>query len=737
MGISTVAVLTACLTFFMLIVDRYRQSYVDDLDSLTSITGANCSASLAFGIPEDALQLLSSLSERPSIVTAVIHDSEGHLFMSYSRTNPSHENSAFVNAAQTSADSHPDYLHVVHAIELNGAKIGTITLYDDSAPLRAFEKEALLILLVVVCVIFGITYLFTGILKEIISKPISNLADIAKNISTKQDYGIRAQKESSDEIGHLIDAFNSMLDHISQRNEELEKSEYRFRTFINQAVDAFFLYGVGGKIIDVNPQACESLGYARQELLSMSVSDIDAESDSPKHMENYWRPLLSGLPATIEAKLLCKDGEIFPVEMRIGLLDIGGEKLVMALARDISERLTAEQERYQLESQLHQAQKMESIGTLAGGIAHDFNNILTPIFGYLELAMLKTADPDLLSNLTEVKKAADRAREMVQQILRFSRRDSGNASPIEVGIIVKETLKLLKASIPSTIEIRQNIAPNCGSVLANPTQVHQVLMNLCTNAYQAMRETGGILGVSLSPLEISSRDYIKKINLNPGPYLRLEVSDTGPGIDPETQERIFEPYFTTKAKGEGTGMGLSVVHGVVKAVGGCITVYSEVGRGTTFHIYFPVMQDSVSHTEVLPEGPIPQGTERIMIIDDEAMVRKVEKGMLTGLGYDVTDFATPFDALEYFTSHPNMFDLVITDMTMPKMTGAKLARKIMAIRPDIPVILCTGFSDLISEESAKSLGIRKYVTKPFISQTFGRTVRNVLDGFGEDEQQST
>jgi PAS domain S-box-containing protein len=554
------------------------------------------------------------------------------------------------------------------------------------------------------------------------------LASIAEKISTKQDYSLRAVQESADEVGHLVAAFNTMLTQIGQRTEELQKSENRFRSFINQAVDAFFLHDMEGRIIDVNQRACESLGYSKEELLAMTVADIDTVADSLTCRKTYWRMMMSEVPVTVEATHRRKDGERFPVEVRIGLLELGGEKLIISFARDISERLEAEKDRRQLESQLQQSQKMESIGTLAGGIAHDFNNVLTPIFGYVELAMAQTSS-DAVSKkyLAEVQKAAVRARDMVKQILAFSRRDSQDVAPIQVHNIIKEVLKLLRASIPTTIEFRQNIDANCGPVFANPTQIHQILMNLCTNAYHAMRETGGVLGIGLTQLEISNKDFIKNLNLKPGPYLLLEVSDNGHGIDQRIQERIFDPYFTTKTKGEGTGMGLSVVHGVVKGIGGHITVYSEVGEGTTFHIYLPVSAGSISRVDVFPEGPVPTGTEKILLVDDEKMVGNIEREMLMSLGYDVQIFGDPLEALEHFAAQPELFDLIITDMTMPKMTGDKLAREIMAIRPGMPVILCTGFSDLINEQSSKSLGIRKYVTKPITIQSFGRTVRNVLD----------
>ncbi len=424
------------------------------------------------------------------------------------------------------------------------------------------------------------------------------------------------------------------------------------------------------------------------------------------------------------------DGTSFPVEYLSYPIVQDNETIgAVVTFRDISKELEIEQERLTLEKQLEQARKMEAIGTLAGGIAHDFNNILTPIFGYLELASMKIPeDSDLANDLEEVQIAADRAREIVKQILSFSRRDTDNLSAIQVQIIVKEALKLLRASIPATIEIRQDIDQQCGSVMANPAQIHQIVMNICTNAYYAMRETGGILGVSLAPLEISQHDFIKNINLKPGPYLRLEISDTGHGMDQATRERIFEPYYTTKDKDEGTGMGLSIVHGLVNGMGGHVTVYSEPGKGTTFHIYLPVIESTIfSGKKITPKIALPTGTERIMLVDDEEQVLKVEMAMLKELGYEVKAFSSSLKALEHFSEHSDIFDLVITDMTMPKMTGDKLAQGIKEVRPDIPVILCTGFSELVDEETAKALGISAYVTKPIIGQTFSRTVRNALD----------
>jgi len=730
MGISTSAVLIACLIFYFLIVDRYQKSYTSDLASLADITATNCSASLAFEIPEDAEQLLASLKKRPSISQAIIYDKQGNIFTTFSRSS-THKTDNNSNGPLTNNQS--PALLLSHDIDLNGKTIGEISLYDDMSSIRSFKRVALIIAASIIIVVLGLTALVAARLKEIISTPISALANIAQEISMKQDYSLRATKDGADEVGNLVDAFNGMLSQVGQRNQDLQRSEVRFRSFVNQAVDAFFLHDMDGRLIDVNQRACDSLGYSREELLAMTVADIDPALDTDECKQKYWTKMIPEHPITIEGRHLKKTGESFPVEVRIGLLELGEQKYIMALVRDITERVVAEKERRTLESHLQQAQKMESIGTLAGGIAHDFNNILTPIFGYLELAMLKARnDLELASHLTQIQKAADRARDMVKQILTFSRRDTDTLSPVQAHIIVKEGLKLLRASIPTTIEIKESIDPACGTVLANPTQIHQILMNLCTNAYHAMRETGGIIGVSLIPLKISTQDFIEKIDLKPGSYLQLSVSDTGHGIPPAILDRIFEPYFTTKVKGEGTGMGLSVIHGIVKTMGGHISVYSELEKGTTFKVYLPVIKNSISSEDIVGDSAVMKGTERIMLVDDEASVRNVEKELLTSIGYHVEGFANPIEALEHFSSHPETYDLIITDMTMPKMTGDKLAQELMAVRSDIPVILCTGFSDLIGEESAKALGIKEFITKPIIIRSFSQKIRKILDGEKED-----
>ena len=378
------------------------------------------------------------------------------------------------------------------------------------------------------------------------------------------------------------------------------------------------------------------------------------------------------------------------------------------------------------EKQLRQSQKIEAIGRLAGGIAHDFNNVLYSIIGYTELTMDDMPEGSLAQkNLKEVFKGAMRAKDMVRQILVFSRKDDIQKKPVKIQPVVKDALKLLRSSIPATIEIRRSIDEDCGPVLAASTQIHQVVMNLATNAYQAMQEKGGFLELTLMEEEIGSDD--SNPDLHPGRYLKLTVSDTGHGMNSVVLKKIFDPYFSTKGPGEGTGMGLAVVHGIVKSHGGNITVYSKVGEGTTFHVYLPLIETRPDEPKPVPAGLTPPGTEHILFVDDEEPIVLMIQKILERLGYQVTSRTSSAEALEVFKAKPDEYDLVITDMTMPNMTGLELAPRLGDIRSDIPIIMCTGFNETIDEDKAKNMGILAYIMKPVLIDEIAKTIRKVLD----------
>jgi len=408
------------------------------------------------------------------------------------------------------------------------------------------------------------------------------------------------------------------------------------------------------------------------------------------------------------------------------------EKLVLERTEKLKEsnqRLREEiREKKEVEFQLQHAQKMEAIGTLAGGIAHDFNNILGAIMGYAELAQLNfSGNPKVQRYIDQLFLASERAKSLVQQILSFSRQDKFEKIPIDISQLVKETLKLLRASIPTTIEINQNIESNLGLIEADPTQIQQVVMNLCTNALHAMEEEGGEIFVGLSPAVISLEDSSSYQNGKPGQYVKLIVKDTGHGMNKDTISHIFEPYFTTKDVGKGTGMGLAMVYGIVQSLGGDIRVHSKPGAGTSFHLLFPIIEKKIENTKQKYESPLPTGNEQILFVDDEKYLVDIGKDTLEGLGYQVETRTNAYDALEAFRAQPAKYDLIITDMTMPTMTGEQLASAVMKIRLDIPIILCTGYSKKAVPENAMKMGISTVLMKPVAINDMAKAVRKVLD----------
>ena len=510
--------------------------------------------------------------------------------------------------------------------------------------------------------------------------------------------------------------------------KKAEEQLYLNRFVIDNSADSIFLVDEQARFHFVNDGACRRLGYSRQELLGLGVADVDAAfflANWPAH----WRELMARGALTFESRHRTKAGEEFPVEVSANRVTYGAKTYNCAFVRDISERKRTEEERRQLEAQLRQSQKMEAIGTLAGGIAHDFNNILSIIYGYTEMALLENTDPEeQRQHLGAVLTGAKRAKDLVQQILAFSRKSEQQKQPLLVAPIVKEALKMLRASLPTTIEIRQKIDSD-GAVLADPTQIHQVIMNLCTNAYHAMRETGGVLDVALTEATFEPGAYATA-DLRPGRYLLLEVSDTGCGIDPEIREKIFEPYFTTKKHGEGTGLGLAVAHGIVKSCRGQIMVASEKGRGTSMRVYLPMLERERESAPVPPgetgEGDRGRG-ERILLVDDEAQICAYLGELLRRGGYAVSGFSDGEEAWREFAKAPESFDLLISDMTMPHMTGLELARKVLDLRPALPVILCTGHSVLVDREGALALGVREYLHKPVSRQEMLAAVRRALE----------
>jgi PAS domain S-box-containing protein len=507
-------------------------------------------------------------------------------------------------------------------------------------------------------------------------------------------------------------------------HKEAEEERTRLATAIEEGGDCVIITDGRGVVQYVNPAFEKVSLYSREEITGRRFDVLRGRDEQGAFWEDMWHVLEAGNVWTGRLVNRKKDGSLYEVERTMSPIrdKAGAITNYVAVERDMTEQAG-------LDAELRQAQKMQAIGTLAGGIAHDFNNILAAMIGFTELAL-----DDLEENsrakmhLEHVRTAGYRGRDLVKQILTFSRQGEQEKKPVQVVPIVREVLKLMRALLPSTVEIRPRVETEEGVILADPAQIHQLLINLCTNAGQAMKVGKGVLEVRVSDFILSDPADAPYPDMEPGPYLKLSVSDTGAGIDGLTKDRIFEPFFTTRESG-GAGMGLSVVYGIVKSHQGAITVSSAPGKGSTFAVYFRKLKDgqaSIAEEHAKPAAQPVRGKRRILFVDDEEALVEVGKQMLERLGYEVVAEKDSVRALKQFQRDPGKFDLVITDQTMPNMTGIELAKRMMSIKKDIPIILCTGFSEVISSESAKAMGIREFVMKPIIKNEMAETIRRVI-----------
>ena len=488
---------------------------------------------------------------------------------------------------------------------------------------------------------------------------------------------------------------------------------------VEQAAEAIFIIGQDKKVQFANPVMADIIDRPIQEIID-KIPDL--QNTDISRPEEIWEILERGDIWTGRVTGMKKNSTSFTMDLTITPVrdQAGRINCFLAIGKDITRELM-------MEVQLRQSQKMEALGTLAGGIAHDFNNILSAVFGYSELALLHLPDKEKSEHdVKEILKAAGRARDLVNHIMTFSRKAEQQKKSIMPRHIIKEALKLLRASLPTTIEIREAINSHA-SIMADTTQIHQIVMNLCTNAGYAMREQGGILSVQLEDVELDQALALHHQGLFPGKYVVLKVSDTGSGIPPAIIDRLFDPFFTTKSHGEGTGLGLSVVHGIVKSMDGMITVSSREGQGTTFTLYIPVSREETPGSEKDISQEIVGGTEKILLIDDEAMIIRAGKNIIRSLGYTVTGYTDSIKALGAFLSNPTDFDAVITDYTMPHMTGYDLAKKIRGVRHDIPIILCSGYMDEEIELRIKNAGITAFIKKPFMRNDIAVLLRCTLE----------
>ncbi len=511
--------------------------------------------------------------------------------------------------------------------------------------------------------------------------------------------------------------------------EALQESRERYRALYDQTPLMYFTVDSSLKVLSVNQFGADLLGYSIPELVGQSILKVVYPEDHAIFQIEMKQCLESDLNSfRIEFRKVKKDGQLLWVKETVQQrIDPHQGEMLLLSCEDITDRKRAEEALVRSEKQLRHTQKMEAVGTLAGGIAHDFNNILGAILGYAELATTQVGNNQQLAGyLDEVLTAGHRAKELVKQILAFSRRSDQERQAIDLHVIVEESLRLLRATVPATIEIRAQESSDTAVVFADSTQIQQVVMNLCANAEHAMRENGGILDISLSTVELGEQGSSEFPDVKPGRYVRLTVGDTGQGISPYLLERIFEPFFTTKVSGEGTGLGLAVVHGIVVGHGGGISVRSEVGEGTTFIVLLPKLDlEILPHTKVAVDWP--RGTGRILFVDDEEMLAKWGEQLLTHLGYSVVAMTNPHEALELFRDQSGQFEVVVTDQAMPTMNGEAFARALLEVREDIPIILCTGFSHTMTADKAKLLGIREFLMKPVNGVVLAELLQSLLN----------
>lgn len=738
------------------------QAIADKARIINDMTAFNVSSALLFEDKKNMEEILEGVNQNKDLAYLVVLNNKGEVFSAI------HLETALKADYKLLASSNPitgdKLIYRTRDPIINKSKaIGNIFLGLFLKNLRTqIEKSQLTITYVsVVIFILGVAAIF--LTSTLITRPLKKMTRTIEEISAG-DLSKRVTFSSKDEVGNLARSFNLMVENLEaysskleelnntleskvierteklqqevnerkQAQEALKKSEEKYRRLVDNSLVGIYIT-LDHVVKFCNRKFAEIFGYhGPEEILGKHMQELlTKESWEQLHGEENLKNInksntRAAIPRRYELNGTPRNGANFQVEVLVSPITFQDRPALEGILMDITNRKRTEEEKKKLEDQLRQSQKMESLGTLASGIAHDFNNILSAIIGYTELTLKMVPEKSKAkSNLKRVLAASDRAKELIKHILVFSRKSEKERKPILLNKVVDDVLKLMRSTLPTTIEIRQHIPQMKNPVLANKAEVHQVVMNLCTNAGYAMGTKGGVLQINLKEIKVE-HDGIVRIPLEPGTYQQLIVSDTGHGMPPEIRERIFEPYFTTK-KEKGTGMGLSVVHGIIKSYGGHITVYSEPGIGTTFHIFLPICQEKevgvdTDHTSVfLP------GNEWLLFVDDDPILVELGREMLKKMGYHVVTRTNSLEALEVFNTEPHRFDLVISDQTMPNLTGIQLAKEIRKKRKDIPIILFSGFSEVINEYNYKSQGINAFLMKPILEKELATTIRNVLD----------
>lgn len=732
MSTIIIALLMIFSSFLIFEATRSLNVLAEEMQILAKIAANRSTAAILFDDTTSASETLAAISEKQSITAVVIFKPSGKLFSEYYRDS---QKPVLPDLPALSPETPAAFFfknkraHLFYTIELSNRRIGIIYLQSDMKEInsRFFRYAGIASIFVLISLLLA--YLLSIRLQKSITGPVTHLVNTVQTVSAKKDYSIRARKENDDELGMLIDSFNEMLNQIQLRDRELldiTAAQARLISAINQAQELIMLIDLDGNIKYANTAVGEFTSQSVDNLINKNMVDLEKTPESRKKYQALWDIILKEKEWSGHITRQKVDGASCRMDVTISpIRDTDGNiSGFVSIARDITKEMA-------LEEQLRQAQKMEAIGTLAGGIAHDFNNILAAIIGYTELAKDNVApDSPAEKSLDQVLKSSFRARDLVSQILAFSRKNELAHKPTDINASLQDIGKLLRATIPSTIKIKTDLNADPSMANADPIQLHQVFLNLCTNAAQAMEANGGTLTLKTTTVALNRADNRLPEAFPPGQYIKIEIIDTGVGIDQKIMGRIFEPFFTTKEQGKGTGMGLAVAHGIIKNHNGCITLESEKNRGTAFTLLLPAisMQPPEKDEPQTVSESLPQGNnERILFVDDEPLLVDLGKNILQSLGYTVTTAEQSLQALKLFRKNPDAFDLVVTDQTMPEMTGDKLSQEILKIRPGLPVILCTGYSETVSPEQAKLSGINHYLIKPVNKKLLAETIRKVLD----------
>jgi len=728
---SLVTLLGTCFQLFT----EYRNDTVFIHEQFERVRKAHL-ATLARSLWEFAdeqidTQLASILSIRDIVAIEVVENTGAHYFKG--------------NIPPQVRTEQVEY-EIVFNVNGREEKLGTLVLTASfEGVYQRLKKRILIILTTQAAKTFFVSLFILYVINHLVMRHLETIARYATGTqSSNLDCRLALHRKKNkaahrDELDEVVGAINSMRQRLQddivalQKSEcSLRESEERYRTIFENAVEGFFQSTPYGRFLSVNPAFARMFGYANPEELIRTITDIEKQFYYyPLDLQRYQKAVdQQGIIVNFEFLAKRKDGTPIWVcnNTRCYFDDEGKVIRYEGTVTDVHKRKVAEHERERLQVQLIKAQKMESIGNLAGGIAHDFNNILSAILGYAELSLMHLEKDSLLyNNLCGIRKAGERARDLVKQILTFARQSEEELGPVKIKGVAEEAISFIRSTIPSAVQIRQTLDSEW-FVLGSVTQINQIFMNVCTNAAHAMEERGGFMDIALKDIDLPASLELQVMGLHAGEYVRIVISDTGTGIRPEIADRIFEPYFSTKRVGRGTGMGLAIVHGIVEGYGGKILFESEVGKGSTFTIYLPrCRQDDMESVKGVMNAVLPRGTERILFVDDEEAIVKTSGKILEMLGYEVTILTDSVSALRLVEAGPARFDLLLTDMNMPEMTGDILIARVRALLPEIPVILCTGYSQKLTDELLSELHVDSCLYKPVTSEVMAFTVREVLD----------